>query len=202
MNTFHKVPASKASLSQRKLVSGIGVNDAWYITKPTIQGVRVVCPIFKKWQGMIRRCYASEWQEKHKAYNGCTVEKEWHTFSNFDNWCGENYIEGYELDKDIKIKGNRVYGPDTCLFVPQLINKLFTNTKVKENIYPTGVHHHKQNGKYLAQLCVDGKQKRLGQFTTPELARAVYVVAKNEEIMRKCRQYPELKEYLLAHLEK
>ncbi len=70
------------------------------------------------WRSMLHRCYITT--DHHCTYADCTVVDEWHNFQNFAKWYDENYPHGecgYELDKDIKVKGNRVYGPETCLFV-------------------------------------------------------------------------------------
>lgn len=65
------------------------------------------------------------------TYEGCTVCDEWLYFSNFKKWFDENYIEGFQLDKDIIIRGNKVYSPQTCCFVPKEIN-IISKIKVKE----------------------------------------------------------------------
>ncbi len=72
---------------------------------------------YQTWRDMLCRCYDPKSLEMHPTYNDCTVAKEWHNFQTFSAWFTDNYIEGYQLDKDIKVPGNRVYGPDTCMFV-------------------------------------------------------------------------------------
>lgn len=67
------------------------------------------------WKSMLARCYSAR---KSSCYEGVTVCEEWHNFQNFAKWFEENYVEGYELDKDIKIRGNKLYSPETCMFVP------------------------------------------------------------------------------------
>lgn len=39
-----------------------------------------------------------------------------------ENW--KPHMEGWHLDKDILLKGNKVYSPETCAFVPAKINSL------------------------------------------------------------------------------
>ena len=80
-----------------------------------------------------------------------------------------------QLDKDILIKGNKVYSPDTCCFVPQSINSLFIKRDNDRGNYPVGVYYNKQNKKYQA-LCSTraGRQKNLGSYTTPEEAFQAY----------------------------
>ena len=62
----------------------------------------------------------------------CSVYEGWHNFQNFAKWYEDNYYEIEEeqmhLDKDILVKGNKVYSPDTCVFVPETINGLFVKS--------------------------------------------------------------------------
>lgn len=53
--------------------------------------------------------------------------KEWHMYENFYKWFKDNYIEGFSLDKDIAIEGNKEYSPTACAFVPQSVNSLFAH---------------------------------------------------------------------------
>ena len=108
---------------------------------PTVYGVGItgIEPIrdengeifdsYKCWKNMLRRCYSAKLQTKLQTYKGCYVHNEWLYYPNFKKWYNENYyeIDGKisQLDKDILIKGNKVYSPDTCVFTPQFINKLF-----------------------------------------------------------------------------
>jgi hypothetical protein len=39
------------------------------------------------------------------------------------------------------------------------------------------VSFHKASGKWIAQICINGKKKHLGLFSTPELAYAAYCKA-------------------------
>ncbi len=69
------------------------------------------------WANMIKRCYDKEVQAKHPTYIGCSVCDEWLCFSNFYVWYVSNYKQGYEIDKDKKVPGNKVYSPDLCSFI-------------------------------------------------------------------------------------
>ena len=81
------------------------------------------------WKGMIKRCYDVKFQEKQPTYKGVTVCKEWLCYANFKKWYDEHIYtienEIIQLDKDILIKGNKLYSPNTCIFVPHRINSLF-----------------------------------------------------------------------------
>ena len=104
---------------------------------------------YSKWTGMLGRCYDGIMD----CYSDCTVAKEWHNFQNFATWHHENYIDGYELDKDIKIRGNRIYGPDTCMYVSQAENlRAMYNDKLIKFAFtsPDGI---KYKGKNLRAFC-------------------------------------------------
>lgn len=80
---------------------------------------------YNVWKNMIARCYNKETQRKHKSYIGCSVCDEWHNFQNFSEWYDKNIDESFvnpEIDKDIKIPGNKVYSPCSCLIVSKSEN--------------------------------------------------------------------------------
>lgn len=88
---------------------------------------------YNTWHQMLRRCYDTKLQVKKKTYIGCIVDESWHNFQNFAKWYEENYYEIpgeiMQLDKDILVNNNKVYGPDTCIIVPNSINNLFKHNK-------------------------------------------------------------------------
>lgn len=106
--------------------------------KPTVKGVGflgegkyVNCVKRKRkreyttWVNMLDRCYGELRLKSNPSYIGCTVCKEWHNYQNFAAWYEVNYPNDggeYHLDKDIKVEGNRVYSPSTCIFVTQKDN--------------------------------------------------------------------------------
>lgn len=149
-------------------------------------------PSYTVWNGMIGRCYLNT-RMKDKIYRShCSVCNEWLTYSNFYNWFHKpenNYIQGLDLDKDILVKNNKIYSPDTCCFVPREINIAFMNGKSKRGNYPIGVYF--KNNKYAA--CVNKYQKRifLGYFDTPEQAFFAYKIAKEQYIKELAEKYFE-----------
>ena len=84
----------------------------------------------------------------------------------------------FALDKDILVKGNRVYNEDVCVFVPQEVNLLFTKRDKSRGEYPIGVSFHKSRGMLTATL----NNKYLGYFNTAEQAFQVYKTAKEAYI--------------------
>jgi len=130
---------------------------------------------YEKWTDMIRRCYSEKWHKKSPTYKGCSVCDEWLNFQNFGLWFDNNYYhvdtERMEIDKDILIKGNKVYSPDTCIIVPQDINLLFNKHQIKRGKYPIGVNLDSRRKKYVSKYSNgNGYSCYLGYFNTPEEA--------------------------------
>lgn len=147
---YHKV---------RKLNYGVGVYD--YHKSISHNSKEYVS--YKKWNAMLERCYSEKLHLKHPTYIGCSVCDDWLVYSNFKRWFDENYIEGYHLDKDILCKGNKIYSPDTCCFVPHEINTLIIKSDAKRGDFPIGVTMH--NGvSYLAQTTFGRKHITIGIY--------------------------------------
>ena len=199
MLKFVSKPATAQSIAQRKRIQGVGINDATYLTKYTHEGKEVRCPIYQKWVSMLRRCYSAAWLKRCPSYAGCTVANEWLTFSNFANWYTNNYVAEFHLDKDFKVAGNTEYGPDTCLFIPQELNKLLTGS-LKSKELPKGVSLNKKLNKYGASISISKQTTHLGVFNTVEEAQQAYAKAKNKHIKSKMLEYPEFAQYLQNHL--
>ena len=95
-------------------VCGVGyMGEGAYKSKIKTKSTKV----YDTWSDMLKRCYSVTSLEKRPTYKGCSVAEEWHNFQVFGAWFDTHYIAGYHLDKDIKVPGNKVYGPDTCTFV-------------------------------------------------------------------------------------
>lgn len=144
-----------------------------------VDGKRGWCPFYRVWADMLVRCHSENYQSSHPTYIGCTVAAEWHRFSTFKSWMEQQDWEGNQLDKDLLVEGNKMYSPDTCVFVSKQVNIFLTENKTSVAGYPTGVHYHKQAGRFKAQCrCLSKGQKSLGLFDTPEEAHEAYKVYK------------------------
>lgn len=198
---FPIIPASKKSMAFRKLVCGCGVNDASYITNVIINGNKVMCPAYKAWKGMITRCYSKKLHSEFPTYTECHVDEEWLLFSNFREWFVSSFVDGYELDKDLKIKGNKLYSKDRCLFLPGHLNSLILDGSSTRGEWPKGVYYHKAKGRYISRLRVDGRQRHIGVYDSPELASTAYARERNKYIDQKKVDHPEFAKYLDQHKE-
>lgn len=160
----------------KKLVCGVGVNDLSYCPKH----------IYQKWLSMLKRCYDKNFHAKYPSYANCKVCTEWLTLSNFVNWFNQNYKDGYELDKDILVKGNKEYSPDKCCFVPNLINTTLTTRKVGK--YGLGISTYRNN-KYLCSFSKNGRKIHLGCFNTEKEAKLAYKSAKEQYVKELAEKY-------------
>lgn len=181
----------KSTRTKTQKVAGVGINDADYVVHPMINGKQVMCHFYNTWKSMLTRCYSESEFRRHPTYKGCTVSEEWHSFMPFKNWMSEQQWRGKHLDKDIIKPNNKVYGPDTCMFVSKAINNLLTDHKAARGRWPQGVAYEARRKKqYKAQLNIKSELTNMGYYNTPEEAHAVYCVAKADHIES---LFPELK---------
>ena len=135
---------------------------------------------YKVWADMLRRCYTT----KYSTYKNCRVCDEWLCFEHFLKWFNENYYEieneTINLDKDILYKNNKIYSPQTCIFVPQSINKLLIKSNKSRGTLPIGVR--KMGNKYQARCSINNKAKVLGIFNTIAEAFLCYKTFKENYI--------------------
>lgn len=152
-------------------------------------------PQYTTWHNMLNRCYNEKSQKRRPTYNVCSVIEEWLNYDTFAKWYDENIyqVDGEKmcLDKDILIKGNKIYSPDTCVFAPAAINSLFTKANSIRGELPVGVHFHKARQKYLAKCTNNGKMIHLGYFSTPEEAFQVYKIYKENLIKEIAEHYKD-----------
>lgn len=161
--------------------------------KPSVYGVGVVgekYPLengkqskeYNVWVRMLDRCYSTH---VGHTYKGCSVSENFKYYPYFKDWCYKQFgfgIAGYALDKDILSKGNKIYSEDTCCFVPQEINNLFTNKKVKSNYIKTGVLFNERTKRYSVGFSKGNKTKHLGYYDNEQEASLAYTEAKEAYI--------------------
>lgn len=181
-------------MKQRKLVCGVGINDADYLVKIdktvgyTEEGKAIrkcvwFCPFYQKWSDMLKRCYSERIQNKYPTYRGCSVTEEWLKFMTFREWMVEQDWEGNCLDKDLLFKGNKLYSPETCIFVPAIVNRFLTECTSVRGEWPIGVYFHKLTGKFKAQ-CQEFQTRKnisLGLFNDPESAHKEWLKFKKKQ---------------------
>ena len=164
---------------ESRLIYGVAINDAPNCS-PKCKEV---------WMGMLHRCYYQIELERHPTYRGCSVCDEWLRLSGFVPFWEENYRPKYELEKDILVKGNKVYGPETACFVPRRINILLTNRKRFRGNLPVGVSLSESGLRYKASYDRDGKSTLIGYYGSPEEAFYAYKKAKEDYIKEVAQDY-------------
>ena len=141
--------------------------------------------VYEIWKSALRRVYNPASSSDKRNYKGCTVHPDWHNFQTFAEWYEAQpnaYREGFDLDKDLLVLGNKQYGPNTCSLVPQEINELLTKRDYSRGKWPIGVYYNKRNNKFVAQCNVRGEAFHLGYFDTPEEAHEVYLKFKRKVV--------------------
>lgn len=179
-------------MKTKKLVCGVGINNADYFVQKFetigyIGGKRNrkrvwICPYYQTWVDMLARCYSAKLHARNPTYTGCTVSKEWHTFSNFRAWMETQDFEGKHLDKDLLFEENKIYSAETCVFVTPLVNTFTTERKASQGGWMVGVCWHKQAEKFHSSCSnpFSGEQEYLGLFTYEQEAHNAWLKRKLE----------------------
>lgn len=147
--------------------------------------------IYNTWSNMIQRCYSSDFHKKQSSYLECEVCKKWHNFQLFAEWYEDNIYDfngELELDKDVLNKNNKIYSPDTCVFVPKDINMLLVKANTIRGEYPIGVSLYRGK-RFKASITINNKSIHLGYFNSSLLAHEAYKKAKKEYIHSKADEY-------------
>ena len=154
---------------------------------------------YNTWREMLRRCYDEETKEKHPTYKNVTCCKEWLLYENFYEWLHEQ--ENFEkwindkrsaLDKDILVKGNKIYSPDTCCLVPQYVNTLFIKKDANRGDLPIGVFYNIKQQRYYVMISMLKNEKiyrrNAGYYPTPEDAFYLGYKPTKENYIKKIAQ--------------
>lgn len=128
------------------------------------------------------------------TYLDCTMSSEFEHYQVFAEWCQSQIgfnMEHTTLDKDLLIRGNKMYGPEVCVFVPTELNVLLNKHKATRGKFPIGVHKNTQGYGFTAQCNVDGERVYLGVYKTPLEAFEVYKQFKQNLIKTKAKVFKE-----------
>ena len=145
------------------------------------------------WQGVLQRCCSDDFKKKQQTYKDCEVSKNFKSYEYFYEWCHKQIgfgNEGWQLDKDLLIKGNKVYSESTCVFIPNEINTLLTKRTASRGEYLIGVCWDKAKNAFKAQVRKNkGKQEHLGLFKTEIEAFNAYKEAKESFIKEQAEKW-------------
>lgn len=181
---FQDTNRAKVHSSYQAFCNG-EVKNPYY---PAVYGVGMVgnkCPIredekqtkeYCAWKHMLARCFDKRYKEKHSTYQDVACCDEWLLYENFYAWLHEQsnfnkWQNGklWAIDKDILVKGNKVYSPDTCCLVPMNVNGLFAKKIRVCNNLPIGVYlTNKQHYQSYCHNPFTKKQECLGTYQTME----------------------------------
>ena len=170
-------------------VYGIGVLGTKYPS--TINGVHT--KEYEMWKNMLRRCYSDTYKKKRPTYECCEVSENFKYYEYFYEWCNKQIgfcNEGFELDKDLLVKGNKVYSESACVFIPQEINLLLIKRTASRGKYLIGVYWSKTNKAFKATVRKNkGKSEHLGYFNTELEAFNAYKQAKETFIKEQANKF-------------
>lgn len=166
----------QTSNHKNNIVLGVGVNDLPHTVSVVIDGKVVRYPPYTIWKDMMNRCYSNAVHIRLPKYKGCDVSKEWWYLSKFSIWCKENFVDGYQLDKDILVFGNKTYSKDTCIFVPNWVNS-FVLPRTKQDL-PAGVSFHKRDKRYNVNYSLDGNTIYIGSCGDKVTASKMWIEKK------------------------
>jgi len=173
----------------------VGVYDSnerasWYLQDAQgYKTVRVWCPYATTWRRLVERSTCSNFIKHNPSYIGCSITSEWLRFSNFKKWVDSQPNKDWmncHLDKDLLVRGNKLYSPETVVFVTHLVNTFITDNKASRGNTMIGVSISNQPRKY-ASLCRNPftlKQERLGYFYTELEAHKAWQAKKHEYACR------------------
>jgi hypothetical protein len=144
-----------------KIIQGVARNDVDYDVHryELIDGEHKLvwlCPYYKKWFAMINRCYGKSYSENKSTYKDCAVCDEWLYLSNFIKWVNSQPNKNWQscqLDKDLLFIHNKLYSPETCVFVSSKINSFITYPRNSPLGYMIGVTKDKRGEKFTSRCC-------------------------------------------------
>ena len=185
INTGYETSATLGNIRNGKVedrylpsVRGVGViGDKYPITINSVQTKEYVL-----WKHMLQRCYSDDFKKERPTYEGCQVSENFKSYEYFYEWCHEQVgfgNEGFHLDKDLLVKGNKVYSENTCVFIPQEVNTLLVKSTALRGKHLIGVSWNKKDKAFVAKARKNkGKSEHLGIFKTEIEAFNAYKQAK------------------------
>ena len=174
-------------------VYGVGVLGTKYPSK--INGV--LTKEYDLWHSMLGRCYSDTYKKKHPTYEYCEVGDNFKSYEYFYEWCNKqigfsNDGNGnpFHLDKDLLVKGNKVYSEDSCIFLPQEVNTLLTKCTASRGEHLIGVCWSNTSKSFIAQVRKNkGKREHLGYFKTELEAFNAYKTAKESFVKEQANKW-------------
>ncbi len=170
-------------------VYGIGIVGTKY---PASEG-GVLTKEYVLWCNMLKRCYSDTYQKKRPTYEGCEVSENFKYYEYFYEWRNKQIgfnNKDWHLDKDLLVKGNKIYSEDSCVFLPSEINKVLTKRTASRGEHLIGVSWDNTNKAFVAKVNKNkGKSEYLGFFKTELEAFKAYKIAKESFIKEQANKF-------------
>ena len=170
-------------------VYGVGILGTKYLS--TVSGRNT--KEYALWMDMLRRCYSDNFKKKRPTYIGCEVSDNFKSYEYFYEWCHKQIgfdNDRFHLDKDLLVKGNKIYSEDSCVFIPQEINTLLTKSTSSRGEHLIGVCWSKTHKAFIARVRKNkGKSEHLGLFTTELEAFNAYKQAKEAFVKEQANKW-------------
>ena len=170
-------------------VCGAGIVGTKYPSR--VNGVKT--KEYVLWCNMLERCYSTSLKKKCPTYEGCECSENFKSYEYFYEWCNKQVgfdNKDWHLDKDLLIKGNKVYSESTCVFIPQEINQVLVKHESMRGEHPIGVHWSNTNKAFVAMVSKStGKREYLGLFNTELEAFNAYKTAKEAFVKEKANKW-------------
>lgn len=178
-------------------VYGVGfIGVGKYLTKQNGK----ITEYYESWRGALRRSYDKKFHKKCATYVGCSVDSRWHNYQDFCAWADKQvFFSGYKLDKDLLVRGNKIYGPDTCVYLPNELNCIISMHYTPRKNVPNGVSkvwNPKARKTWVANVSRRGDKSKskvhcVGYFSTAEEASEAYIKAKKAYIKERTDTYKD-----------
>ena len=174
-------------------VCGVGIVGTKYLSAVNGRNTKE----YNLWQSMLKRCYNSTYKKKQPTYEGCEVSDKFKSYEYFYEWCHsqigfDNDGNGnpFQLDKDLLVKGNKVYSENVCVFIPSEINSLLINCTASRGEHLIGVYWNKKASAFVARVNKNkGKSEHLGLFNTELEAFKAYKQAKESFVKEQAEKW-------------
>ena len=170
-------------------VCGVGIVGTKYPVSEGCRGTKE----YVLWKDVLRRCYSDDFKKKQPTYKACEVSDKFKSYEYFYEWCHSQIgfgVDGFEIDKDLLIKGNKVYSEDSCVFLPAEINMVLVKCTASRGEHLIGVSWHNTKKAFVARVRKNkGKTEWLGVFKTEIEAFNAYKEAKESFVKEQAEKW-------------
>jgi hypothetical protein len=147
-----------------------------------VEGKPKMLPQYNQWFDMKQRCLSERSRKARPTYERCKLFESWLDYDNYVSWAtlqvGHLQLDDngklYQLDKDLLGEGS--YGPNSCVFIPQELNKFLTAGRGSVKVGCSQM----DNGKWRVTIHDPFQKKNvhLGCFESLDQASTVHTEAK------------------------